>query len=292
MKIQDECVPCLFKRILFEINESTSNQSKKDEALKAAADAFSSSYIHHGCSADIATQVHKATYDALQDNDPYKTLKEISNTVAESLVPQVENMICSSTDPLKTSILCSIVGNALDFGIDGGSTHPRILIDHFKELISEGFGYDDTEKVKRCLDKSGRIVFFSDNCGEIVFDKLVCREITKRHPHMHITLVVKGIPILSDATIADVERIRFSEVVDEILTTECYAVGFDISKLSEKLRIVLDTCDLIICKGMANYEVFSETDYHPIAYFLRSKCVPIARSLGVPIHKNIVKLYP
>jgi uncharacterized protein with ATP-grasp and redox domains len=125
-----------------------------------------------------------------------------------------------------------------------------------------------------------------------VFDKIVCSELKKQHPKLKITLVVKELPILSDATREDAERIRFSEVVDEIITTGCYAVGFDIFNLPVYLKTLLDTADLIIGKGMANYEVFSETNYHPIAYFLRSKCEPIARSMDVPVHRNIVKVYP
>jgi uncharacterized protein with ATP-grasp and redox domains len=291
MKIQPECVPCLFKRILFEINQSTEEVEKKDAALKAAAYAFSKNYGHNGCSADIATQVHKAVYEALHDDDPYKTLKEISNKIAISLLPKVEKMISTSDDPLKTSLLCSVVGNALDFGIDGGSKHPDVLIDQFSDLLKEGFGFDDTIKIKTLLTHSSHILYFTDNCGEIVFDKLVCRELKQQFPQLTITLIVKDVPILSDATKHDTEVINFSEVVDEILTTGCYAVGLDVNHIPDDLKNRLEKCDLIICKGMANYEVFSETKYHPIAYFMRSKCEPIARSMNVPIHRNIAKLY-
>ena len=120
MKIQSECVPCLFKRILFEANESTSDNKKQDAALKAAAKAFAEIYSQNTCSADIATKVHEAVYAALDDFDPYKKLKESSNEIAISLIPEVKKAIVSSEDPLKMSILCSIVGNSLDFGIDGG----------------------------------------------------------------------------------------------------------------------------------------------------------------------------
>ena len=291
MKIQPECVPCLFKRILFEINQSTDDLQKKDSALKAAAHAFSEYYNHNSCSADIATQVHKSTYEALEDSDPYKKLKEISNKIAISLLPKVEKMISASDEPLQTSFLCSVVGNALDFGIDGGSKHPEALIDHFSDLVNEGFGFDDTDEIKTLLKQSSHILYFTDNCGEIVFDKLVCRELKKQFTQLTITLVVKGVPILSDATGNDAELLHFSDVVDDILTTGCYAVGLDVHDIPDDVKIRLETCDLIICKGMANYEVFSETNYHPIAYFMRSKCEPIARSMKVPIHRNIAKLY-
>ena len=108
---------------------------------------------------------------------------------------------------------------------------------------------------------------------------------------MRLTLVVKGEPILSDATREDAEKLSFREVVDEIMDTGTFAVGLDIENMPENLRKNLEETDLIICKGMANYEVFSETSYRPIAYLLRTKCEPIARSLGVETNINILKLF-
>jgi len=53
----------------------------------------------------------------------------------------------------------------------------------------------------------------------------------------------------------------------------------------------LKQSDLIICKGMANYESFSETNYRPIAYLLRTKCSAIANSMNLPLNINVIKLY-
>lgn len=292
MKIQHECVPCLFKRIIFEAEQSTDDPIKKDKALQAAALAFSKIYSQENCSADIATKVHQAAYNALGDNDPYKSLKELSNTIALSLIPRVNDLVAHSKDPLTMSILCAIVGNTLDFGIDGGSDHPNVLLNQFQKLVSEGFGYDDTALVKQYLEKSENILFFTDNCGEIVFDKLVLQQIKHHYPECSVTLVVKGTPILSDATRDDVKLLHLDEIVDTVLDTGCFAVGINVNEMPQELRVALEQTDFIICKGMANYEVFSEFTYHPIAYCLRSKCQPIASSMGVSIHKNIVKVYP
>jgi uncharacterized protein with ATP-grasp and redox domains len=89
----------------------------------------------------------------------------------------------------------------------------------------------------------------------------------------------------------DAEALGFSSVVDEIFTTGCFAVGVDFSQLPPLVTERLDQADLIICKGMANFEAFSETSYAPVAYLLRSKCDPIADAMQVPRNKNIVKVY-
>jgi len=290
MKIQKECIPCLIKRIVFETDESTTDKQLKENTVKQAMKVFSDEFSFDKCSADIATKVHKITYKTLHDLDPYKKLKKASNAIALSLVPEIESIIAKSDDTFKMSMLCAIIGNSLDFGIEGGSKNPEIFSKKFHQLINEGLGYDDTDEVKKLLTTSKNILYFTDNCGEIVFDKILCREIKKKYPHIHLTLVVKGEHVLSDATMEDVTFIDFKEVVDNVLTTGVFAVGFDLNHIPKDLQTALDASDLIISKGMANFEVFSETTYKPIAYLMRTKCEPIARSLGVPVHINAVKV--
>ena len=290
MKIKTECVPCLIKRIIFEAEECTNDKKLQTKAIKNACRALSEHYDPNGVSAEIATRVHRVAYDILGD-DPYKDLKKTSNQVAKSLIPRIEELIRSSDDPLKTSIICSIIGNLMDFGISGGSTRPEVLKNVFDKEYSHGLGHDDTEDLKKLLKSSKNVMLFTDNCGEIVFDKILCREIKKFNPDLFLTLVVKGVPILSDATMDDAKELKFDEVVDEILNTGCFAVGVDFSKLPDVVKTKLEKADLIICKGMANYESFSETDYHPIVYLMRTKCNSIASSMGIPVNINAVKLY-
>jgi len=290
MKIQTECVPCLLKRILFEAELSTSDVNRQTDALRTACSVLAKLYDPGVCSATIATQVHQAVYKALGDKDPYRTLKHQSNTIAATLVSKVESLLKNSQDRLKTSMVCSIIGNILDFGIDGSSATPQMLQEVFDRLYVEGLGHDDYEHLRKLIRKAKRVVLFTDNCGEIVFDKILCRELKAVNPAVHLTVVVKGESILSDATMTDAEEISLHEVVDEVLTTGCYAVGVDFARLPLNVKIALDHVDLIIVKGMANYESFSETSYRPIAYLLRTKCNAIARSLHLPRNISAIKL--
>jgi len=291
MKIQPECVPCLLKRILFETELSTTDKAKQTTTIQTACSLLARLYDPQVCSATIATKIHKAAYQALHDNDPYRTMKEQSNSIATTLVPKIKSRIRDSPDRLKTSMLCAIIGNMMDFGIEGSSTHPEMLTDVFDRLYAEGLGHDDYEKLRNHLRKATRLVLFTDNCGEIVFDTLLCRELKTFNPALSITAVVKGEPILSDATEKDARAVRLSEVVDELLTTGCFAVGVDFQRLPSDVTKALDKADLIIAKGMANYESFSETMYRPIAYLLRTKCSAIARSMHLPKDISAIKLY-
>lgn len=291
MKIQPECVPCLLKRVLFEVDLSTDDKKLQNKTIKKACTLLSRLYDPNACSVDIATKVHKLAYETLGDKDPYKKLKAASNKTAKKLLSRVEELVNVCEDPLRMSMLCSIVGNMMDFGIDGASKSPEKLIDIFEETISEDIGYDDYDKLKIYLKNAKNVILFTDNCGEIVFDKILCRELKKFNPNIFLTVVLKGENILSDATVEDALEIGLDKEVNQILTTGCFAVGINFEKLSSDVINLLDKSDIILSKGMGNYEAFSDTNYRPIAYLLRTKCKAIANSLGVAKDRNIIKLY-
>jgi len=291
MKIQTECVPCLLKRILYEIELSTGDKKLQNKTIKKACTLLAELYDPNICSVDIATKVHKLVYEALDEKDPYKKLKIESNKTAKKLIPRVEELINVCEDPLRMSMLCSIVGNMMDFGIEGASNSPEKLFDIFEETVSDDLGYDDYDRIKNILKDAKNVLLFADNCGEIVFDKILCSELKKFKPDIFLTVVVKGENILSDATMDDALEIGLDKEVDQILTTGCFAVGIDFEKLPLDVKKLLDKVDIILSKGMGNYEAFSETTYKPIAYLLRTKCGAIANSMGVTRNINVIKLY-
>ena len=291
MKITTECIPCLIKRIIFEAENSTDDPEIRKKVIKNTCRILSELYDPNLSSAYIATKAHKLAYETLQNDDPYKNLKKTANDVAKKIVPHVEELIKKSDDPLKTSMICSIIGNMMDFGIDGATSNPETLEDIFDETFSQGLGYEDYDELIKILDKSERIMFFTDNCGEIVFDKILIRELKKKFKNMNITVVVKGEPIISDATLDDAVDLKINDFADRILTTGSFFIGINYENIPSNLKDSLDKSDIIICKGMANYEAFSETNYRPICYLLRSKCRPISSSMNIPQNVNAIKLY-
>jgi uncharacterized protein with ATP-grasp and redox domains len=192
-------------------------------------------------------------------------------------------------DRLRTAALLSIVGNVLDFGIEGGLDNAGMLEEGFDHLVAQGLGRDDSDAVERLLGRGRKVAYLTDNCGEVVFDQLLLDELGSRG--CHVTLVVKGEPILTDATRADVEELGLADHVDEVLDTGPMAVGIDLATVPDETRVALEAADLIFAKGMANYESLSEAPYRPIAYLLRTKCNPIARSLGEAKNINVFKIY-
>ncbi|MFQ5884739.1 MAG: DUF89 domain-containing protein [Thermoplasmata archaeon] len=287
MQIQPECVPCLLKRCLYET--MLVDESLGPETMRRAMDVLREEYKEPAVSADVATEVHRAVYELLGTKDPYKEIKDRCNQVALQLYPKAEEFVKNSENPFAAAVLCSIAGNVLDFGIASSIEVPEELIQRFNLILQEGLGRDDTGEMVQILKKGGDVFVFGDNCGEIVFDRLLIQELKKFN--VHLTYVVRGEPILTDATEKDARALGIDGMADEVATTNTFAVGVPIDSLERNLRDRLKNASLIISKGMANWESFSEHDYRPIAHLLRTKCKPVADSIGEKQNLNIAKLF-
>lgn len=286
MKITPDCVPCLMKRILFQAK--LLNNGCESDCVKAALDVFSEKYDTTKSSASVATEVHRAAY-AVMGADPYYQMKLDADNVAAEFLDQVTEFVESSDDKFASALLVAVIGNIMDFGVSLAIDNPEQFRDRFQKLLNQGIGADDTEEVRKLLQNSKNILYFFDNCGESQFDKLLIREI--QNMGVRVVGVVRGAPILNDVTMEDAKRIGLDSILDRIITTGIFAIGVDLEKAGDDLKEELDNADLIIAKGMANYESLSDQNVDiPITYILRTKCEPVAKSLGVPADINVVKV--
>ncbi len=287
MKVTGECVPCLLKRGLYETRLVGGDEG---EATKAALEVLHAGYDPSVCSASLASRMHKAVYDTLGTDDPYRELKEGANAVAEGLLPGARKFVEAAPDRLRAAAICAVVGNVMDFGIEGSFEGPGELQAQFALLCDEGLGHDDIDRARNLLKEGSRVVYLFDNCGEVIFDVLMVEEL--RSLGAHVTVVVKGEPILTDATLEDARRAGMEEAADRILDTGTFAIGLDLDAMPEELRAAMDGADLIISKGMANYEALSDRPSGPVLHLMRTKCRAVADSLGLPMGLSVAVFLP
>lgn len=284
MKIHPECVPCLLKRCLYEAE--LVDEQKKQDVIDAATSILNKRFEEETVSAEVATEVHGKVYEILGTDDPYSDIKKKSNEVAEKLLLKAEKI---ASKGFREAVLVAIAGNVLDFGFRDDIDSPEYLTKEFQSIIDQGLAHDDTDEIEEILEKGNEVVYFTDNTGEIVFDTLLLKKL--KDYDIHLTVVVKEEPILTDATMEDALKYGIDKIADQLETTGGYAVGVDFDLLPEKVEKKLERADLIIAKGMANWESFSETEYSPIAFLTRSKCQPVSKTMGVPFDENVAKLF-
>ncbi|MBS3782127.1 MAG: DUF89 family protein [Candidatus Thermoplasmatota archaeon] len=262
------------------------DDEKERDVIESALSILNEDFEEDAVSAEVATEVHEKVNQILGTDDPYSEVKKRSNEAAEELLPRAEEI---AEKGFREAVLVAIAGNVLDFGYREDINSPKFLIEKFEDIIDQGLAQDDTEEIERILEEGNELVYFTDNAGEIVFDTLLLKKL--KDYKIHLTVVVKGEPILTDATMKEALEYGIDEIADQLETTGGYAVGVDFDLLTKKVKEKLERADLIIAKGMANWESFSEMDYSPIAFLTRSKCQPVSNTMDVPYDENIAKLF-
>jgi uncharacterized protein with ATP-grasp and redox domains len=171
-------------------------------------------------------------------------------------------------------IVAAVIGNAMDYGVAGHEI-ARDFAAYFRRMFARGLARDDTERI---LALSDRVVYFTDNCGEIVFDALLISALRKNGSH--VTLVVKDGPMLNDATVKEAAELGIS--ADAVLSAGGGSqLGVHPEFFSPELAAAMEKATLVISKGLANYESFTEYDnLPPVAYLMTVKCDPVARHVG------------
>ena len=285
MRVTPDCVPCLMKRVLFQAR--LLNNGCESEAVAAALDVYAREYDESKNSAAVATEVHRAAY-AVMKADPYYQMKIDADRIAGEFLEQVTEYVENSDDSFAAAIRVAVIGNIMDFGVGLAIERPEQFRERFQSLLDQGIGADDTEKLREKLKGSKSILYFFDNCGESQFDKLLIKEIQKMG--VRVVGVVRGQAILNDVTLEDVKRIGLDEILDDVVSTGLFAIGADLANAGGDLKEELGKADMIIAKGMANYESLSDQDAGiPKVFILRTKCEPVAKSLGVPADINVVR---
>jgi len=232
---------------------------------------------------EIAVNVHRIVKKVSGNKDPYKKVKEKFNKKALKLYSGLKHKINKSDNHLLTASKLAIAGNIIDFGA-GGSNFD--LDKTIEEVMSSNLAIDHFNRFKDDILKSSSILYIGDNSGEIVFDRILIEEI-KKYSEADIFFVVRGEPILNDATIEDAEFVGIDKVA-KVISDGYDAPAMLLSNSSKELKEVFDSADMVIAKGQGNYETLNEAEGN-IYFLLKAKCLVLAKDIESNLGDNILK---
>ncbi len=136
------------------------------------------------------------------------------------------------------------------------------------------WGLDHYTHFQRDVSLARRILVLGDNAGEIVFDRLLVEAL----PPGTATYAVKSGPIANDVLMADAVQVAMHTAAPVIETGSSY-FGTPLDHCSPAFRDVFHTADVIIAKGMANFETLSDVNAN-IYFVLKVKCPVVAAHTG------------
>lgn len=280
MKTYLDCIPCFFRQTL----ESSRLAKLSKKQQKKVIDNFCQILPKLSLSIsppEMAMSIYKIINKATSNKDPYKNIKRKSNLLALKLEHKLMHKVDNSRNRILTALELAIAGNIIDFGVKNSLNinHElkRILQQESKMLQKNKGGLFNYSIFIKDLKRAKKILYIADNAGEIVFDKILLREIKRNYPEKHITFVVRGKAVINDCLKEDAYQCGINEYAD-IISSGLAAPGTIIRLCSKKFRKAYAQADMIISKGQGNFESLLQ-EKKSIYFLFMAKCQVVARHI-------------
>lgn len=199
----------------------------------------------------------------------YTTVKKEFNSLMLSLEDRLRQTIHSAPDPLESALIHARIGNYIDFAALANVDKEEMLslIESENKDTLDPLEY---ENFRNEMAHAKSLVYLTDNCGEIVLDKLAVEVLMEQYPDTEITVIVRGEPVVNDATMEDAEEVGLTSIV-KVIGNGNNVGGTWLPGISEETRILLDSADVILAKGQGNFETLHDCRMN-IYYLFLCKC--------------------
>ncbi|MFQ6053052.1 MAG: DUF89 domain-containing protein [Candidatus Bathyarchaeia archaeon] len=290
MKVRTRCGYCLIHRGYWEILRSTEDEDLRFEAFRQLLVLLGERFSPDAVPSHLGSQRDRLIRRITGCPDPYSELKRRANESALKMLRRLEALVEAQqpAERLRTACKIACIGNIIEYDVPD---HSHEIDDALARVETDGFHIDDTEGFRELLGPGVEVLLLADNAGEIALDRLLVREL--RSLGCRVTVAVKGGPSLNDALMEDAEAAGMVEGADRVITTGTDAIGVNLEEASEEFREAYYAADVMVAKGMANWETITEYPAPcPTLFLFRTKCEPVAESVDAPLQRNIAKLVP
>lgn len=274
-RLNPQCITCLLNKHLKNVPESLSKAEALDYMqgiLKIVGNADISM-----SAPEIVEQINKfkASFGETVD---FSEIKCYFNSLLLSMEEEIEAVIERSENPLKTAVKYAMAGNFIDFGAMENVAESE-LKEKLKNSNDITISESEFESFKNEILSSGKLVYLTDNCGEIVLDKLLIKQILKLNENICINVIVRGKPVLNDCTLDDAKQTGLDKLVS-VSGNGTAVAGTCLEKISNNAKELIDNSDIIISKGQGNFETLHHCGKN-IYYLFLCKCKLFAERFGV-----------
>lgn len=208
--------------------------------------------------------------------DRLKEEKDFSNRFAMARVDAVREKVAATEDPLYAALQYATMANYIDFSALQG----RVNFDELDGLLdgAAALNLDKATYRRFCreLEAGKKLLYLTDNAGEIAFDQVMAEQLQKRFPHLEITFCVRGKPAFNDALREDAE---FVGITFPVIDNGTNVGGTPIEEVSGECKEALDSADVILSKGMGNVESMHGCGYN-VYYAFLIKCDRLVQVFG------------
>lgn len=268
MKLNPFCMCCALNKQEQKIRHYP-DMEKKTEYMKKVM-ALMSNTEEKDCAPSLSVDIQKL-YSSFW-NCPMEDFTEIKkefNQLMLNMEVSIEDKIRKSNDPLEKALLYARIGNYIDFAALS-NVDQSTVITLLDEKSSEVLDEKEYKNFLHDLSSAKKLVYLTDNCGEVVLDKMAVKILKEQYPNLDITVIVRGYPVVNDATMEDAEEIGLTDLV-KVIGNGSNVGGTWIPGINSESRELLYNADLIIAKGQGNFETLNDCGLN-IYYLFLCKC--------------------
>ena len=202
------------------------------------------------------------------DLDRYKQEKADSNAFVLARMDQLRQSVQSAADPLLAGLQHAILGNYIDFAGLRGEVSFDCLDEMLRSAHEMELDMATFAAFRADLAAGKRLLYITDNAGEIGFDRIFAEEIQKQFPHLQITVLVRSGPAANDAREEDAKAVGLPFPV---IGNGNSIPGTHIPALSQEAKQAMMDADVILSKGQGNVETLLGCGYN-VYYAFLIKC--------------------
>jgi len=277
LNLTPTCINCIFSQSL-RVCETLKIDDKTTKKVLDSVAGMVHKWSFNETPPQIAAQVYPEIAKLLQRDDIYRDFKYEATKHAKTFIPFVKKMIDMHNDKFYASLKVAVVGNVIDLA----AQKQFDLQEEVSKVFDLPFKIDDSKKLYKILQKSKNLLVVGDNTGEHLFDKVMMQHLKESFDNLNIFYAVRGKPIINDVTLKEAIDAGIDEVA-EIIDSGVDTPGLDLGRASNKMLSVYENSDVILAKGMGNYESLNGISTRPTFFLLKVKCSVVAKSLDCNI---------
>ena len=285
MKVVPSCAPCILNRILGTAQRITDDPWLHDKVLNQVMAEWIES--EGGVTpAERVSRLHDLVCKNLGVTDPWQKVREAWVGEVEPLLEPIRERVGASDDPLATALTLAARANVFD---DELLTKKKVREDLRKMGLHpakapetpDALAVSDLDRFREELGSAKHLLFIHDSAPELPFDRVLIEQLVAERPDLTVTSVVRGQPVILDATRTDLETFGIDTLpaVQTVVDPGSPGLGITLETAQREFRDLFDGSDLVLAKGQAHVETLARAE-RSVYFLFRIKCGVMAREEG------------
>jgi damage-control phosphatase, subfamily I len=294
VKPRPACLPCILHQSFRVAREASNDDWTQRKALNDVMRGLTTSDFNRSPAEVLGESIQQARA-IFRAPDPFAARRAEIQKELVDLAREVRERAEASDDPFSMAVLAAAAANVVDELI----LRPLDCAGQIWAGIDDGFALGKVQQLREAVQTAGKILYIVDNAGEVHFDAILIDQLRKAGKQVRV--LVRGPGLLHDATAQDVydagiaspppnptdssEDLPVVGPLPDVVELPPGMLGTPLPPTHARVKEAIAEADLVIAKGSANYETFvaKAAKVPTVVYLLRTKCDPVAQSLGVPV---------